>query len=98
MKIMKNNNNKNFLKSSSFTLIELIIVLSIISILVTILIATIKPTEIFKKTRDSKRITDLKNMEKIIDLLYSTYPNFIEIKALYETTKLLLILKKLRNS
>jgi prepilin-type N-terminal cleavage/methylation domain-containing protein len=53
---MKNNNNKNFLKSSSFTLIELIIVLAIISILVTILIATIKPTEIFKKTRGSKRI------------------------------------------
>jgi len=46
---MKNNNNKNFLKSSSFTLIELIVVLAIISILVTILIATIKPIEIFKK-------------------------------------------------
>jgi prepilin-type N-terminal cleavage/methylation domain-containing protein len=59
-----NNNNKNILKSSSFTLIELIIVLAIISILVTILIATIKPIEIFKKTRDSKRITDLKNIEK----------------------------------
>jgi prepilin-type N-terminal cleavage/methylation domain-containing protein len=71
-----NNNNKNILKSSSFTLIELIIVLAIISILVTILIATIKPIEIFKKTRDSKRIADLKNIEKTMDLLYSTYPNF----------------------
>jgi prepilin-type N-terminal cleavage/methylation domain-containing protein len=73
---MKNNNNKNILKSSSFTLIELIIVLAIISILVTILIATIKPIEIFKKTRDNKRIADLKNIEKTIDLLYATYPNF----------------------
>jgi prepilin-type N-terminal cleavage/methylation domain-containing protein len=63
------NNNYHILKSSSFTLIELIIVLAIISILVTILIATIKPTEIFKKTRDSKRIADLKNIEKTIDLL-----------------------------
>jgi prepilin-type N-terminal cleavage/methylation domain-containing protein len=53
---MKNNNHKNIIKFSSFTLIELIIVLDIISILVTLLIATIKPTEIFKKTRDSKRI------------------------------------------
>jgi competence protein ComGC len=53
---MKNNNNYNILKSSSFTLIKLIIVLAIISILLTILIATIKPIEILKKTRDSKRI------------------------------------------
>jgi len=46
MKKMKNNNNNNYhiLKSSSFTLIDLIIALSIISILATILIATIKPT------------------------------------------------------
>jgi prepilin-type N-terminal cleavage/methylation domain-containing protein len=86
---MKNNNNKNILKSSSFTLIELIIVLAIISILVTILIATIKPTEIFKKTRDSKRIADLKNIEKTIDLLYSTYPNFNELN--YASTNIVYI-------
>ena len=75
-KYMKNQNNSKNIKNKSFTLIELIIVLSIISILVTILIATIKPTEIFKKARDSKRIADLKNIEKTMDLLYSTYPNF----------------------
>jgi prepilin-type N-terminal cleavage/methylation domain-containing protein len=86
---MKNNNNKNFLKSSSFTLIELIIVLAIISILVTILIATIKPTEIFKKARDNKRIADLKNIEKTIDLLYSTYPNFNELN--YASTNIVYI-------
>jgi prepilin-type N-terminal cleavage/methylation domain-containing protein len=86
---MKNNNNKNILKSSSFTLIELIIVLAIISILVTILIATIKPTEIFKKARDSKRIADLKNIEKAIDLLYSTYPNFNELN--YASTNIVYI-------
>jgi prepilin-type N-terminal cleavage/methylation domain-containing protein len=84
-----NNNNKNILKSSSFTLIELIIVLAIISILVTILIATIKPIEIFKKTRDSKRIADLKNIEKTIDLLYSTYPNFNELN--YASTNIVYI-------
>ena len=85
--IMKNNNH--YLKSSSFTLIELIIVLAIISILVTILIATIKPTEIFKKARDSKRIADLKNIEKTIDLLYSTYPNFNELN--YASTNIVYI-------
>jgi prepilin-type N-terminal cleavage/methylation domain-containing protein len=83
------NNNKNILKSSSFTLIELIIVLAIISILVTILIATIKPTEIFKKARDNKRIADLKNIEKTIDLLYSTYPNFNELN--YASTNIVYI-------
>jgi len=66
-------------KHQSFTLIELITVLAIISILITILIAIIKPIEIFKKARDNKRITDLKNIEKTIDLLYATYPNFNEL-------------------
>ncbi len=82
MKKQKNNNK-------SFTLIELIVVLAIISILVTILIATIKPTEIFKKSRDSKRIADLKNIEKTIDLLYSTYPNFNELN--YASTNIVYI-------
>ena len=88
----KNNLNYYHLtinKSSSFTLIELIVVLAIISILVTILIATIKPTEIFKKSRDSKRIADLKNIEKTIDLLYSTYPNFNELN--YASTNIVYI-------
>jgi len=88
----KNNPNYYHLtinKYSSFTLIELIVVLAIISILVTILIATIKPTEIFKKSRDSKRIADLKNIEKIIDLLYSTYPNFNELN--YASTNIVYI-------
>jgi prepilin-type N-terminal cleavage/methylation domain len=88
-KYMKNQNNSKNIKNKSFTLIELIIVLSIISILVTILIATIKPIEIFKKTRDSKRIADLKNIEKTIDLLYSTYPNFNELN--YASTNIVYI-------
>jgi prepilin-type N-terminal cleavage/methylation domain-containing protein len=86
---MKNQNNSKNIKNKSFTLIELIIVLAIISILVTILIATIKPTEILKKTRDSKRIADLKNIEKTIDLLYSTYPNFNELN--YASTNIVYI-------
>ncbi|MFZ8848286.1 MAG: prepilin-type N-terminal cleavage/methylation domain-containing protein [Minisyncoccia bacterium] len=46
---MKNQNNSKNIKNKSFTLIELIIVLAMISILVTIFIATIKPIEISKK-------------------------------------------------
>jgi prepilin-type N-terminal cleavage/methylation domain-containing protein len=50
--------------SKSFTLIELLIVLALISILATILILTINPGGIFSKARDTKRINELKNIEK----------------------------------
>jgi prepilin-type N-terminal cleavage/methylation domain-containing protein len=50
--------------SKSFTLIELLIVLALIAILATVLILTIKPGAIFSKARDTKRINDLKNIEK----------------------------------
>jgi prepilin-type N-terminal cleavage/methylation domain-containing protein len=65
--------------SKSFTLIELLIVLALISILTTILILTINPGGIFSKARDTKRINDLKNIEKIIDTLYFTEYNFNEL-------------------
>jgi uncharacterized delta-60 repeat protein/prepilin-type N-terminal cleavage/methylation domain-containing protein len=65
--------------SKSFTLIELLIVLALISILATILILTINPGGIFSKARDTKRINDLKNIEKIMDTLYSTEYTFNEL-------------------
>jgi prepilin-type N-terminal cleavage/methylation domain-containing protein len=64
--------------SKSFTLIELLIVLALISILATILILTINPGGIFSRARDTKRINDLKNIEKIMDTLYSTEYTFNE--------------------
>jgi prepilin-type N-terminal cleavage/methylation domain-containing protein len=65
--------------SKSFTLIELLIVLALISILATILILTINPGGIFSRARDTKRINDLKNIEKIMDTLYSTEQTFNEL-------------------
>jgi prepilin-type N-terminal cleavage/methylation domain-containing protein len=65
-------------KSSSFTLIELLIVLAIIAILATVLILTIKPGIFFSRARDTKRIGDLKNIEKIMDIL-STDQTFNEL-------------------
>jgi prepilin-type N-terminal cleavage/methylation domain-containing protein len=65
--------------SKSFTLIELLIVLAIIAILATVLILTIKPGAIFSRARDAKRINDLKNIEKIMDVLYSTDQTFNEL-------------------
>jgi prepilin-type N-terminal cleavage/methylation domain-containing protein len=65
--------------SKSFTLIELLITLAIIAILATILILTIKPGIFFARARDTQRIGDLKNIEKIIDALYSTEYTFYEL-------------------
>jgi prepilin-type N-terminal cleavage/methylation domain-containing protein len=65
--------------SKSFTLIELLIVLALIAILATVLILTIKPGAIFSKARDTKRINDLKNIEKIMDVLYATDQTFYEL-------------------
>jgi prepilin-type N-terminal cleavage/methylation domain len=56
---MSNQNSK----SSSFTLIELLIVLAIIAILSVVLILTIKPGIFFARARDTKRIGELKNIE-----------------------------------
>ena len=65
-------------KIESFTLVELLIVLALISILATVLIVIIKPGIIFSKARDTKRIADIKNIEKTIDSL-STEQNFYEL-------------------
>jgi prepilin-type N-terminal cleavage/methylation domain-containing protein len=66
-------------KSPSFTLIEILIVLALISILAGVLILTIKPQEIFKRARDSKRISDLKNLEKALDSIYASTSTFSEL-------------------
>ena len=49
-----------------FTLIELLIVLGLIAILAAILIIIIKPTEIFKRARDTQRIGDLRNLDQAL--------------------------------
>ena len=49
-----------------FTLIELLVVLGLIGILAAVLIAVIKPTEIFRKARDSQRLGDLRNLDQAL--------------------------------
>jgi len=65
--------------NSSFTLIELIIVLAIIASLVGVLIAIIKPQKIFENLRDTRRIADLNNIDKALSLIISSYPRFNEL-------------------
>jgi prepilin-type N-terminal cleavage/methylation domain-containing protein len=74
--------------SKSFTLIELLIVLAIIAILSVVLILTIKPGIFFARARDTKRIGDLKNIEKIMDIL-STDQTFNELN--YASTNVVYI-------
>ncbi|GIW67132.1 MAG: hypothetical protein KatS3mg095_1030 [Candidatus Parcubacteria bacterium] len=63
---------------ASFTLVELLVVLALIAILATVLIVVIKPTDIFKKGRDTKRVSDLSNIEKLLDSIYATDYTFSE--------------------
>ncbi|GIW67425.1 MAG: hypothetical protein KatS3mg096_293 [Candidatus Parcubacteria bacterium] len=67
--------------NKSFTLVELLVVLALIAILATVLIVVIKPADIFKRGRDSQRTSDLKNLEKIFDLiLFETQGTFSELQ------------------
>lgn len=54
-------------QQKGFTLIELLIVLALIAILAGIIIVVIKPAEIFKKGRDTKRQGDLRNVSAAIE-------------------------------
>ncbi|KKQ22679.1 hypothetical protein A2999_01080 [Candidatus Wolfebacteria bacterium RIFCSPLOWO2_01_FULL_38_11] len=57
------NNSKN-----GFTLLELLIVIGILAILSTTVILVINPLELLDQTRDSKRITELKNINSALNL------------------------------
>jgi len=55
----------------SFTLVELMIVIAILAILAAIVIFALNPSEIFKKNRDSVRMTDLNTLNKAIVFMSS---------------------------
>jgi prepilin-type N-terminal cleavage/methylation domain-containing protein len=63
----------------SFTLVELMIVIAILAILSAIVIFTLNPTEIFKKNRDSIRLTDIQTLYKAITFMESWNTSGINI-------------------
>ncbi|MFH7859787.1 MAG: DUF2341 domain-containing protein, partial [Candidatus Aenigmatarchaeota archaeon] len=63
------------MKNKAFTILEFIIVLILISTLASLLIYLIKPTEIFKKSRDTKRISDLNTLDYVIGALVYENPS-----------------------
>ncbi|MFA5230436.1 MAG: prepilin-type N-terminal cleavage/methylation domain-containing protein [Candidatus Paceibacterota bacterium] len=55
----------------SFTLVELMIVIVILAILSAIVIFALNPTELFKKSRDSRRLADMNILYKAITFMES---------------------------
>lgn len=62
-------------KKQGFTLVELIVVLAIIAALIGILIAVIKPQQIFARLRDTQRSGDLNNLSRAIDIYITEFAN-----------------------
>ena len=60
--------------SKSFTLIELLIVIAILALLMSIIILTLNPAEMLKKTRDTKRISSLKSINNALGIFQATRP------------------------
>ena len=55
--------------SSSFTLIELLIVIGILAVLMVAVVVAINPAEYLRKSRDAKRVTDITSIDKSIGIL-----------------------------
>ena len=51
-----------------FTLIELLVVIAILAVLMSVIVVTLNPAEMLKKTRDTKRISDLDALRTAINL------------------------------
>ena len=71
-------NNSHFsprLRTASFTLIELLIVIGILAILTAAVVIVLNPTELLKQGRDSTRMTDLASLSKTIQLLLTQNPS-----------------------
>ena len=56
-------------RSSGFTLLELLIVISIIAILSIALVFMLNPAETLKKARDAQRISDLKTVKTALGIM-----------------------------
>lgn len=53
----------------SFTLIELLVVIAILAVLATVVVLVINPAELLRQGRDSVRLNDLNNINKVLGLL-----------------------------
>ena len=61
-----------------FTLLELLVVIAVIGTLATVLIVAINPIEIGRRSRDSKRLSDMGTLKSAIDLALSDGQNLTD--------------------
>lgn len=68
-----------------FTLVELLIVVAIITLLATIALIALNPAEVLRKSRDARRLTDIKTIRKSINIYIASvkFPNLGPANALY---------------
>lgn len=63
--------NKN---KKGFTLIELLVVIAILAVLMSVVVITLNPAEMLRKSRDTKRISDLATLRTALTLYLAENP------------------------
>lgn len=61
-------------KTSGFTLIELLVVIAIISLLSSVVLASLNSAR--SKARDARRIADIRQIQTALELYYDSYGNY----------------------
>jgi hypothetical protein len=62
-------------RTSSFTLVELLIVIGILAILTAAIVILLNPSELLKQSRDSQRIQELSSLESSVPVLLTQNPS-----------------------
>jgi prepilin-type N-terminal cleavage/methylation domain-containing protein len=61
--------NRNSKLRTSFTLVELMIVIAVLAILAAVVIFTLNPARLFNNFRDNKRVSDILTINKAINFM-----------------------------
>ena len=69
--------SKTFLSSSrGFTLVEIITALGVLAILATVVLAAVNPLEQFRKAQDTKRKSDLAQIQRALEAYYQDFDKY----------------------